>query len=135
MNMRTKAATGKAFKAQYRRSRNLERPTAPKTIGTDGSASRKQRSRSAPALLKSLRLRVCAKVSRRPVDFLAIFIAGVTSIVIIINAAFWQSGPRIYEHEQLFSKLQKTRESLKSEGERLQHKIDRRRVEINQGPR
>jgi hypothetical protein len=106
--MSTKAATGKAFKAQYRRLRNLERLTAA------------QRTRAT----KSLRLRVCAKVLRRPVDFLAICVASVASIVVIINAVFWQSGPRIHEREQLFSKLQKTQESLKSEGERLQHKIN-----------
>jgi hypothetical protein len=108
MNIRTKAATGKTYKAQYRRSRNLERPTAA------------QRTRTT----KSLRLRVCAKVPRRPFDFLAIFVVGVASIVVIINAVFWQSGPRIYEREQLFSKLQKTQEALKSEGERLQHTIN-----------
>jgi hypothetical protein len=108
MNMRTKAATGKTFEAQDRRSRNLERPTAA------------QRTRTT----KSLRLRLSAKVPRRPADFLAIFVAGATSIVIIINAVFWQSGPRINKREQLFSKLQEIHESLKSEGERLQHKID-----------
>jgi hypothetical protein len=73
---------------------------------------------------KSLRLRVCAKVAQRPVDFLAIVAASVASIVIIVNAVFLQSGPRIYQPEQLSSKLQKTQETLKSETERLQHKID-----------
>jgi hypothetical protein len=73
---------------------------------------------------KSLRLRVCAKVAQRPVDFLAILAASVASIVIIINAVFLQSGPRIYEPEQLSSKLQKPQETLKSEAERLRHKID-----------
>ena len=67
----------------------------------------------------------CAKVAQRPVDFLAILAASVVaSIVIIINAVFLQSGPRIYEPEQLSSKLQKPQETLKSETKRLQHKID-----------
>jgi hypothetical protein len=71
-----------------------------------------------------LRLRVCAKAAQRPADLLAIFVAGVASIAVIINAVFLQSGPGIYEPEQLFSKLQRTHESLKSENERLRHKID-----------
>ena len=73
---------------------------------------------------KSLRLQVCAKVAQRPVDFMAILAAVVASIVIIVNAVFLQSGPMIYEPEQLSSKLQKRQETLKSEAERLQHKID-----------
>jgi hypothetical protein len=67
----------------------------------------------------------CAKVAQRPVDFLRILAASVVaSMVIIINAVFLQSGPRIYEPEQLSSKLQKPQETLKSETKRLQHKID-----------
>ena len=73
---------------------------------------------------KSLRLRGCAKVAQRPVDFLAILAAGVASIAIIINAVFLQSGPRIHEPEQLSSKLQKPQQTLKSETERLQRKIE-----------
>jgi hypothetical protein len=122
--MGTKAATGKAFKVQYRRSRNLERQPAPKTIGTHGLVSKDAEVTRWTRTTKSLRLRLCAKVPRRLGDFLAIFVAGATSIVIIINAVFWQSGPRINKREQLFSKLQEIHESLKSEGERLQHKID-----------
>lgn len=100
--------------------------------------ARRQRARKAPdnrranrqevarrtRTAKSFRLRVCAKVAQRPVDFLAILAASVASIVIIINAVFLQSGARIYESEQLSSKLQKPQETLKSETERLQHKID-----------
>ena len=108
---------GKTLKTQSRRSLNPKRATAPKT-GTHGSASK-----DADRTTRSLRLLVCAKVRRRQVNFLAIFVAGVVSIVIVINALIWQSGPRINQREQLFSKLQKTQESLKSEGERLQHKI------------
>jgi hypothetical protein len=75
---------------------------------------------------KSIRLRICAKIARRPVDFFAIFVAGVASIVIIVNAVFLQSGLRsgIDEPERLTSKVQKPQQFLKSEGERLQRKID-----------
>jgi hypothetical protein len=67
-----------------------------------------------------------AMVARRPIDCLAILTASVASIVIIINAVFLQSG---FRHgtdppEGLVSKLQKPQEFLKSEGERLQRKID-----------
>jgi len=48
----------------------------------------------------------------------------VASIAIVINAVFLQSGSGIFELQQLSSKLQKTHESLKSESERLHHKID-----------
>ena len=58
------------------------------------------------------------------VDFLAIFVAGVASFAIIINAVFLQSDRGICEPEQLSAKLQRTQQSLKFEGERLQHKID-----------
>jgi len=75
---------------------------------------------------KSIRLRLRAKIARRPVDFFAIFVAGVASIVIIVNAVFLQSGlrPGIHDPEGLTSKVQKPQEFLKSEGERLQRKID-----------
>jgi hypothetical protein len=65
-------------------------------------------------------------VARRPIDSLAILIASTASIAIIINALFLQSGfrPGIAEPEGLTSKLQKPRAFLKSEGERLQRKID-----------
>ncbi len=123
MNMGTKAATGKTLKSQSRRSLNLKRATAPKT-GTHGSASKDVKVARRTRTTKSLRLPVCAKVPRRPVDFLAIFVAGVASIVIVINALFWQSGPGMDELEQLFSVLQETHKSLEFEGKRLQHKID-----------
>jgi hypothetical protein len=58
------------------------------------------------------------------VDFLAILVAGVASVAIIINAVFLQSDRGTYEPEHLVTKLQKTHEALKSERERLQHKID-----------
>jgi len=58
------------------------------------------------------------------VDFLAILVAGVASVAIIINAVFLQSDRGTYEHEHLVTKLQKKYETLKSERERLQHKID-----------
>jgi hypothetical protein len=60
----------------------------------------------------------------RRVSFLAILAAGAASFAIIINAVFLQSDRGIYEPEQLFAKLQRTQQSLKFEGERLQHKID-----------
>jgi hypothetical protein len=65
-------------------------------------------------------------VARRPVDFLAILSASMASIVIIINAVFLQSGsrPGTDQPKGLVSKLQKPQEFLKSEGERLQRKID-----------
>jgi hypothetical protein len=72
---------------------------------------------------KSIRLRLRAKIARRPVDFFAIFVAGVASIVIIVNAVFLQSGlrPGIHDPGGLTSKVQ-PQEFLKSEGERLQRK-------------
>ena len=82
------------------------------------------RSHGEPAPLSLCDCEVCAKVAQRPVDFMAILAAVVASIVIIVNAVFLQSGPMIYEPEQLSSKLQKPQETLKSEAERLQHKID-----------
>lgn len=122
MKRQTRAAAGKTVKTPSCGSLHLKRPTAPKTIATHGSASKVARRTRAT---KSLRLRVCAKVAQRPLDFLAIFVAGVASIAVIINAVFLQSGPGIYEPEQLFSKLQRTHESLKSENDRLRDKIDR----------
>ena len=91
---------------------------------SDNRRANRQEIARRPRTTKSFRLRVCAKVAQRPVDFLAILAASVASIVIIINAVFLQSGSRIYEPEQLSSKLQKPQENLKSEIERLQHKID-----------
>jgi hypothetical protein len=65
-------------------------------------------------------------VVRRPIDCLAILTASVASIVIIINAAFLQSGYRhgTEQPEGLASKLQKPQEFLKSDGKRLQRKIE-----------
>jgi len=65
-------------------------------------------------------------VARRPTDCLAIVTASVVSIVIIINAVFLQSGFRhgTDQSEGLVSKLQQPQEFLKSEGKRLQRKID-----------
>ena len=67
-----------------------------------------------------------AMVARRPIDCLAILTASVVSIVIIINAVFLQSGFRhgTDRFERLVSTLQKRQEFLKSEGIRLQRKID-----------
>ena len=123
MKTRTRAA-GKPVMARSRGSLNFERPTAPKAIAKHRSASKEAKvARRTPAT-KSLRLPDWAKVAQRPVDFLAILVAGVASIAIIINAVFLQSGPGIYKPQQLSSKLQKTHESLKSESERLHHKIE-----------
>ena len=77
-----------------------------------------------PHTAKSLRRDVCAKVAPRVVDSLAILVAGVASFAIIINAVFLQSDRGIYKPEELSAKLQRTQQSLKFEGERLQHKID-----------
>jgi hypothetical protein len=65
-------------------------------------------------------------VARRPIDCLAILTASMASIVIVINAVFLQSGFRhgTDQPEGLVSKLQKPQAFLKSEGERLQRKID-----------
>jgi hypothetical protein len=65
-------------------------------------------------------------VARHPIDCLAILTASVASIVIIINAVFLQSGFRhgTDQPEGLVSRLQKPQAFLKSEGERLQRKID-----------
>ena len=124
MKRHTRAAAGKTVKTRSCGSLHLKRPTAPKTIATHGSASKEAEVARRTRATKSLRLRVCAKVAQRPLDFLAIFVAGVASIAVIINAVFLQSGPGIYEPEQLFSKLQRTHKSLKSENERLRDKID-----------
>ena len=67
-----------------------------------------------------------AMVARRPIDCLAILTASAASIVIIINAVFLQSG---FRHgtdgfEGLASTHQKRQEFLKSEGVRLQRKIN-----------
>jgi hypothetical protein len=80
-------------------------------------------------------------VARRPIDCLAILTASVASIVIIINAAFLQSGFRhgTDRAEGLVSKLQEPQEFLNSEGERLHRKIDsavaRIKVETRSGAR
>ncbi len=123
MERRTRAAAGKTVNSRSLRSLNLKRPIAPKAIATHGSASKEAKVARRTRITKSLRPRDCANVAQLPVDSLAIFVAGVASIVITINAVFLQSGPGIHEPEQLFAKLQKTHESLKFEGERLQHKI------------
>jgi hypothetical protein len=83
-------------------------------------------SRSIRARGLAVGLRIWAVVARRPIDSLAILIASTASIAIIINALFLQSGfrPGIDEPEGLTSKLQKPQAFLKSEGERLQRKID-----------
>ena len=67
-----------------------------------------------------------AMVVGPPIHCLAILTASVASIVIIINAVFLQSGFRhgIDRPERLVSTLQKRQEFLKSEGMRLQRKID-----------
>jgi hypothetical protein len=77
MKRRARAAAGKTVKARSRRSLYLKRPTAPKTIATHGSASKEAEVARRPRITKYSRLRVCAKVAQRPVDFLAIFVAGV----------------------------------------------------------
>jgi hypothetical protein len=58
-------------------------------------------------------------VARRPIDRLAILTASVASIVIIINAAFLQSGFRhgTDRPEGSVPKLQKSQEFLNSEGD------------------
>jgi hypothetical protein len=123
MKKRTTTA-GKTVKARARGSFHLKRPTASKTIATHFSASKKTEIAGRPRTAKSLRRDTCAKVAPRVVDFLAILVAGVASFAIIINAVFLQSDRGIYEPEQPFAKLQRTQQSLKFEGERLQHKID-----------
>jgi len=84
-------------------------------------AARLNRARGLP-----IGLRIWAVVARRPIDSLAILTASVASIAIIINAVFLQSGfrSRINEPAGLASRLQKPQAFLKSEGERLQRKID-----------
>jgi hypothetical protein len=123
--MRNRTTTaGKTDKAQARGSSRLKRQTASKTIATHFSASKKAKIAGRPRTAQSLRQDVCAKVAPRVVDLLAILVAGVASFAIVINAVFLQSDRRIYEPEQLSAKLQRTQQSLKVEGDRLQHKID-----------
>ena len=123
MKKRTTTA-GKNIKARARGSWDLNPPTASKTIATHFSASKGAEIGWRPRTAKSLRPDVRAKAGPRVVDFLAIVVAGVASIAIIINAVFLQSERGSYEPEELFAKLQKTHQSLKFEGERLQHKLD-----------
>jgi hypothetical protein len=81
----------------------------------------------AALLIRTRRLPIgLSMVARRPIDCLAILTASVASIVIVINAVFLQSGFRhgTDQPEGLVSKLQKPQAFLKSEGERLQRKID-----------
>jgi hypothetical protein len=123
MKKRTTTAD-KTVKARARGSLHLKRLIASKTIATHVSASKKAKIAGRPRTAKSLRRDVCAKVAPRVVDLLAILVAGVASFAVIINAVFLQSHRGIYELEQLSAKLQRTQQSLKFEGERLQHKID-----------
>lgn len=57
--------------------------------------SRRSRVRTASAAssVASIGLRLWAKAADRPVDSLAICVAGATSLVIVVNAVFLQSGP------------------------------------------
>ena len=122
MKKRTTTA-GRTVKTRVRGSLDRKGPTASKTIATYLSASKKAEVACRSRMTKSLRW-VRAKVGPRVVDFLAILVAGVASVAIIINAVFLQSDRGTYEPERLVTKLQKTHEALKSERERLQHKID-----------
>ena len=106
-------------------------------------ADDKSRHGLAARLIGARRLPIrLSMVVRRPIDCLAILTASVASIVIIINAVFLQSGFRHGTNgfEGLASTLQKRQEFLKSEGVRLQRKIDSavagiRTVETRSGAR
>jgi hypothetical protein len=126
MQLMTKRSTtaARTVKTWARGSLDRKGPRPSKTIATHFSPSKEAKVASRPRIIKSLRRNVCAKGAPRLVDFLAIFVAGVASIAIIINAVFLQSDRGTYEPEPLLSKLQKTHDSLKSERERLQQKID-----------
>ena len=106
MKERTTTA-GKTVMARACGSLHLKRPTASKTIAAHFSASKKAKIAGRPHTAKSLRRDACAKVAPRVVDFLAIFVAGVASFAIIINAVFLQSDRGIYKPEQLFAKLRR----------------------------
>ena len=120
MKKRTTSA-GKTAKAGVG-SLHLKRSTAPKTIATHFSASKKAEIARRPRRAKSLQRDTY--VAPRVVDFLAVLVAGVASFAIIINAVFLQSDRRTHEPEQLSAKLRRTQQSMKFEGDRLQHKID-----------
>ena len=120
MKKRTTTA-GRTVKAQVRGSLDRKGPTAWKTTATHLSASKKAEVARRSRMTKSVRW-VRAKVGPRVVDFLAILVAGVASLAIIVNAVFLQSDRGTYKPE--LTKLQKTNQALKSERERLQHKID-----------
>ncbi len=122
MKKRIRAA-GKNAKSRARGSLDLKCPTASKTIGGRFSAFEEAGVARRTRTTKSLRL-PATEVTQRPVDLLAILAAGVVSTAIIVNAVFLQSGPGIREVEQLLAKLRTTHDSLRFEGERLQHKID-----------
>ena len=98
-----------------------------KRVVSDKSGHRRRLAHGLPARLSARWLPIgLAMVARRPFDCLAILTASVASIVIIINAVFLQSGFRHGTNgfEGLASTLQKRQEFLKSEGVRLQRKID-----------
>jgi hypothetical protein len=122
MKKRTTTA-GKTVKARTRGSLHLKRSIASKTIATHFS-SYKSEIAGRPRTAQSLRQDVCAKVAPRVVDLLAILVAAVASFAIVMNAVFLQSDRGIYEPEPLSAKLRRTQQSLKVEGDRLQHKID-----------
>jgi hypothetical protein len=102
----------------------LNRQTASKIIAAHCSTFQEAEVERRTRTTNSLGLRVFTRIAQSPVESISILVAGVASIAIIINAVFLQSGAGISEHEPLFPKLQRTRESLKSESERLRHNID-----------
>jgi hypothetical protein len=112
---------GRTVKARVRGSLDRKGPTTSKTIATYLSASKKAEITWWSRMTKSLRWGLCR--GERVVDSLAILVAAVATVAIIINAVFLQSDRVAYEPEHPVTKLQKTQEALKSERERLQHKI------------
>jgi hypothetical protein len=116
MKKRTTTA-GRTVKTRVRGSLDRKGPTKSKTISAKAEIAWRSR------MTKSLRW-VRAEIGPRAVDFLAILVAGVASVAIIINAVFLQSDRGTSEPEHLVTKLQQTHQALKSERERLQHKID-----------
>jgi hypothetical protein len=67
-----------------------------------------------------MRLRIRARIARRPIDTLAIVATCVVIMIIIVNAVFWQSGPSSSRGD-----ARQIREFLRAENRDIQRAIGR----------
>jgi type II secretory pathway component PulM len=67
-----------------------------------------------------MRLRIRARIARRPIDTLAIVATCVVIMIIIVNAVFWQPGPSSSR-----SDARQIREFLRAENRDIQRAIGR----------